>query len=216
MNLGQFHTRVSSAIKRGTSLDAIIPSWVAQAARLLEQNYTFSWMARKNDVTVAPSASPISYDLSPLTKDVEWIKPIWTSDGGSVWYGDPLIGVDERQVTGITGGRPVGYWISWDDQEAPTLHFDALPGSEYKFQIKWNSYTDWPVADEATPQLLLRGEMALFCQTLILFANEQRDPRMAETYTGLLQGALNTLLRSEEALKMSHQNNLVMGYSGLV
>lgn len=218
MNLGQMHDRVSGAIKRGTSLDAIIPFWVSSAARLLEQNYTFSWMRRSIEYTIVAGNVPLVLTLNPLIKSVEWVKPIWPSDttDGTVWYGQPLVGVEESEFLGITGGNPEGYCISGSPGTADyTMLFDAIPHSDYKFRVRHAVYTDWPTDDAATPTLLLRGEFALFAQTLMLFANEQRDPRMAATYGSVLSSALSVLLNSEEELKMQHQNDLKMHYSGL-
>lgn len=212
MNLGQFHAQVSSAIKRGTSLDAIIPMWVSQAQRLLEQNYTFSWMGRSSDSSLPAATTFLTLD--PLVKNIEWIKPRWVGSGNTVWFGDPIVGVDERMVTGIGSGNPSGFYLT-GDEGSYKANFDAAPGEAWLFRMRWHKYTEWPTNDAATPVLLLRGEMALFAQTLVLFANAQRDARMAEVYTGILQGALSTLLRSEEELKMAHQNDLKMGYSGL-
>lgn len=214
MNLGQFHSRVSGAIKRGSSLDAIIPFWVSDAARILEQNYTFSWMRNTNTVTFPTSDVPASYALSPLIKSVNWLKPQWEGTDGSVWYGEPLPGVSDEKVEGISGGAPSGFWLEGTDG-AFVLKMDFIPSDEYKVRLSWNKYTAWPVDDAAEPTLLLRGQTALFFQTLILFANEMKDPTMATQYGGMLEGALSTLLRSEEELKMSHQNDLRMGYQGL-
>lgn len=215
MNLGQFHSRVSNAIKRGTSLDTVIPFWVADAARLLEQNYTFSWMRRTIEHTFAAGVVPLAWTLDPLVKSVQWVRPVlYSGSDGTKCYGDPLIGVEEDQVTGIDGGMPSGYWVDGQDGGFK-LCLDSIPAQPYTIRTSLAVYTDWPILDAATPALLLRGQSALMFQTLILFANEQKDPRMVDNYTSLMGGALNTLLRSEEELKMQHQNDLKMQYSGL-
>lgn len=215
MNLGAFQSMVSSAIKRGTSLDAIIPLWVSQAARVLEQNYTFSWMQRTTNHTIVLGTIPLVLTLDPLVKGVSWVKPkCATNSDGTEWYGDPLFGADEIEVLGINGGNPAGFWLNGTDG-GYSLSFDAIPYADFVFKMRWAKYTDWPTDPAATPTLLLRGELALMSQTLILFANQMRDARMAETYGGILQGALNTLLRSEEELQHGHQNDQKMRYSGL-
>lgn len=215
MNLGQMHSRVSGAIRRGTSLDSVIPFWVSQAARVLEQNYTFSWMRRSANATILSGNVPLSYALSPLIKSIFWIKPMLDEQSdGTVWYGDKLIGVEEEEVTGITGGNPQGYWLDGQDGSY-ALNFDAIPHQDYKFRTRMAVYTDWPVDDAATPTLLLRAELCLFAQTLILFGMEQRDDKMIAMYQAVLQQALQVLLNSEEELKMQHQNDLKMQYSGL-
>lgn len=215
MNLGAFHDLVRSAIKRGSSLDALIPLWVSQAARVLEQNYTFSWMTRTTTVTFAAGSVPLEHTMSGLVKQVDWVKPILDQPGdGTEWYGTPLRGIEEVDLLGISRGNPAGFWLTGADG-VYKLCFDAIPVDQYKVKVKQSVFTDWPTAEASTPVLLLRGEMCLFAQTLILFANQQRDPRMAETYGGILQGALGTLLRSEEELKLSHQNDLKQEYQGL-
>jgi hypothetical protein len=206
MNLGDFKTMVSSAIKRGSSLDAIIPLWISQAARLLEQNYTFSWMWRTTDESIPAGIEPLVLALDPLIKQVHWVKPklVSTNTDGTEWYGEPLYGADELEVEGLSGGCPTGFWLLGTDG-GYTLNFDAIPQMDFPFKMRRAKYTDWPTADDSTTTLLLRGEMAHFAQTLILFANQMRDANMASTYGGILQGALNTLLRSEEDLQHGHQ-----------
>lgn len=217
MNLGQMQTQISAAIKRGNSLDGIIPMWLSQAARLLEQNYTFSWMRRSLTYTIAAGNVALVQVLSPLVKSVEWVKPILPDSGntdGTQFYGPPLVGVEEEQVTGINGGWPQGYWIDGQDGNY-NLCFDAIPHEDFKFRVRHAIYTNWPTDPTAQPTLLLRAEMALFAQTLLLFANQQRDAGMATIYGNVLQQALTVLLNSEEELKMQHQNDLKMNYSGL-
>lgn len=215
MNLGQFHARISQAIKRGSSLDAIIPFWVADAARVQEQNYTFSWMVRTTEEMLPASNSELTFDLDPLVKSVNWIKPILNdaNGDGTRWYGQQLLGVSSDQVIGISGGNPQGFYLEGGDT-GYSIHFDAIPHSDFKFRIEQNVYTDWPVDDASVPVLLARGQLVLFAQTLVLFAQEQRDPRMFETYSATLQGAMNVLLRSEEELKQGHQNDQRMIYGG--
>lgn len=210
MNLGTFHSRVSNAIRRGTSLDTIIPFWVGDAARILEQNYTFSWMRRSVEVPLLASDATNVILLDPLVKEVNWIKPVWNSQpDGTKWFGDPLTGCEEMDITSIDNCNPAGYWIDGDDTGTGyQINFDAIPTSDMIFRINRSVYTDWDFADGDTPALLARGQSALFFQTLILFANEQRDPRMAAQYGSMLQGGLGVLLRSEEDFKMKHQNDL--------
>ena len=46
MNLGEFHTLVKEVVKRGDTLDHLIPLIVKEAAFWLEQNYTLKYMER--------------------------------------------------------------------------------------------------------------------------------------------------------------------------
>ena len=214
MNLGQFHARVASALKRGSSLDAMIPFWVAEAARVQEQNYTFSWMVQTTAETLPAGNVPLVFPLDPLVKSVNWVKPVLNpGTDGTSWYGEQLRGVSSDQVQGITGGNPQGYWIE-GTSGGYVLKFDTVPQAAFSFLIEQNVFTDWPADDAATPTLLLRGQLVLFSQTLVLFAQEQRDPRMFDTYSTTLQGAMNLLLRADEELKQAHQNDQRMIYGG--
>lgn len=207
--------QVSSAIGRGTSLDAIVPMWISQAARLLEQNYTFSWMRRSANYTIAAGNVPLVQVMSPLVKSIEWVKPVVVSNGdGTNYYGKSLVGVEEEEVLGISGGNPSGFWLDGQDGNY-NLCFDAIPHEAFSFRVRHAIYTSWPTDLAASPTLLLRAEFALFAQSLVLFANQKRDPAMAATYGSILQSALTVLLNSEEELKMQHQNDLKMHYNGL-
>src|SRR5690606_31996899 len=125
------------------SLDAVIPTWVSMAARVLEQNYTFSWMRRRETITFPAGDVPLVYALDANVKSVNWVKQILDEPGdGTEWYGDPLVGVDDASVLGINGGNPSGYWIDGSDGSY-ALNFDAIPRSEYKIKLSWNRYTDW-------------------------------------------------------------------------
>jgi hypothetical protein len=57
MNLETFHGDISGALRRGSSLDTLIPSTTRQAALWLEQNYTFRYMKRFGRVTINPTAT---------------------------------------------------------------------------------------------------------------------------------------------------------------
>lgn len=214
MNLGQFHDRISAALRRGNSLDGIIPLWTAEAANLIEQNYTFSWMRRTGTVTLNPLAEQPNVIELPngRMKSLEYLRPITWSDGVQQSYGEPLKGVDPGAFTGISRGNPVGFYLDGVDR----IVLDAVADQELAYQIRFAEYTDWPVADNATPTLLQRGQALLTAEVLVIFAMEQRDQRLAELYEGRRQQAYNFLLRSEEELKWSHQNDLKMNYSGLV
>jgi hypothetical protein len=209
MNLGQFKTRVQRAIRRGNSLDDVIPYWIADAAQQIEQNYTFSWMRRNGTFTILSSSetpNQLSFPNSRV-KSFEWIKVAQTQgDGESVLYGE-LLGVEPRRVSALMRGPISGYWLDG----LSYIYFDNYVEEDTNFLLRWNEFTDWPIDDDdAEPSLLTRGSTLLFAVTMQFFAGEMRDARMFEVYGNLASSSVSTLLRSEEELKMQHQNDLVM------
>lgn len=212
MNLGQFHDRVRNAIKRGTSQDALIPDWTAEAANLLELNYSFSWMNYTSTVAVLAANNPANRIAAPANlKSMEWIKPIINQNGQYVWYGEPLQGVTSNKVLGITGGNPAGWWMDGLDY----IMLDSLPGVDRSYVLNYNQLTDWPTDETQTPNLLARGFSVLLAQTLILGAMDMKDGRMQQLYEARLETSIGMLLRADEELKLHPQNDLKMRYSGL-
>jgi hypothetical protein len=214
MNLGQFHDRISQAIKRGNSLDGLIPYWVAEAALTIEQNYTFSWMRRVGEVTKLaddPVPNRIAFPNNRV-KSFEWIRVVTAFEPGShhKQY-RRLQGVEAHEAWAISAGMPEGFWL--DGLEY--IYVDAVAGQDMVFQLAYNEYTDWPLSEAATPSLLARGQNLLFAETMILFSTEQKDERMAQAWAARAQQGYNFLLRAEEELKMQHQNDQRMVYSGL-
>lgn len=209
MILSDFHTRISQAIRRGTSLDSVIPAWVAESANVLEMNYTFSWMRRTASATLETGADVPNQIAMPNSrvKSIDWIRPVLSAqDDGTEYYGDKLLGVDPDRVTAITLGVISGFYIDGLDY----IYFDAVPTEDTDFRIRYAEYTDWPSDTSASPALLLRGHAVLAAETLLLYAQEMRDLRMAELYSARRDRLLEMLLKSEEELKWDHQNDLVM------
>lgn len=209
MNLGQFHARIKRALRRGNSMDAVIPDMVSESANVLEMNYTFSWMRRTGETSIALGSNNPNQLSFPnnRVKSFEWIKviePGYASPDGEVYR--ELKGVDARRITGTTPGYITGYWIDG----LSYVYLDNYVAEDTAFLWRWAEYTDWPEADAATPSLLMRGQAVLAAETMLLAAQENRDPRMIDLYTARRNDTLNMLLRAEEELKWEHQNDLVM------
>lgn len=213
MNLGQFHDRIKGVIRRGSSMDELIPLFVAEAAQKLEQNYTFQWMRRTTTVTVlADQDEPNQIEMpNNRVKKIEWIKPILSTEaGGFVTYGNPLAFVDESRVTAISGGLPVAYWLDGLDY----IYLDAIPQEDIAYRLKYVEFTDWPADAAATPSLLVRGSAALLWETMLIFAADAKDDRAFQAYTLRRNEAINFLLRSEEELNPDNAPT-EMAYGGI-
>lgn len=209
MTVATFNARVSLAIRRGTSLNTQIPGWVAEAVREVEQNYTFSWMRKAATQTLAADTNPARIAFPSNVKSFEWIKVIDESgsDDGTNYYRE-LLGVDPGRISGISSGYISGYWLDGVDW----INFDAVPTEDVDLFLRYNQYSTWPAAydDATTPAILARAEGVLLAETMIIFALESRDSRMAGDWAQIRQDRMNRLLRSEEDLKLDHQNDLVM------
>lgn len=203
MNVNAFNAVISRAIRRGTSLDSVIPDWVTEAVLKLEQNYSFSWMMQTISATLLAGASTVTMPTG--TKKIDWIKVVTTGDGGETTTRD-LLGVEPSRVTGITRGYVQGFYL----QGLSAIQFDGIPDEAMLLSIRAAVYTAWPGTGTTTPEWLVRAHNLLKMETLLSFATEMRDDRMIQFYAGRRDEALKTTLLAEEELKNSFQNDLVM------
>ena len=90
---------------------------------------------------------------------------------------------------------------------------DSVPGEDRVYEIQWAGFTEWPVDLVATNWLIENGGDSLEYQALLQFAGQLRDERMLQFYTSLRDEAFNTLLRSDEDLRFTDRD-VVMLFGG--
>jgi len=211
MNLGAFHARISQALRRGTSLDDVIPLWVAESANLIETTRTWSWMKRTSSVTTDPNAEAPNRIEMPSTRVksfeyIKWAKPDPLDPTVTIY--EDLKGVDPIQVTGITNLYPAGFWLDG----LSFIWLDANPAVAIELVLRYNEFTDWPILDNAEPALLARGLSLLSSEVLLLASQENRDPRLTEIYQARRDKAFVALELSEQELQFHHQGSMKMTY----
>jgi len=208
MTLASFHTEVSLALRRGNSVDALIPGWAEDAALWLEQNYSFSYMERTQEAEVV--AGDVDSNRIPLTqrfKALDFVRLVSRQDSDVFGY---LKKIDAREISSIDAGDPTYYWLSEDD-----IWMDARPRSNIYVQVRGVFYTDWPEDDDETPTLLRYYKNLLKAQTLIEASIDLKDDRMLQAYNMKFERALQAVLVAEEERKRRGGTSKAMQYSPL-
>lgn len=195
MDLGTFHSLVSTSLKRGTTLDNVIPSYSKLGLSFMERNYTFKYMEdfRILQLAIGDRTLVMDSNWSYMIKSVQFIRLI-DDDNGDYRY---LKRVNPRMLSGTSDEAPTGYWLVG----ANTLVFDNTTQEALAGEAMLTRYTDWPVANDGTHPLLITAPDAMLYQTLIHMAAYLRDAAMVAAYKELRDEALNTLTRSEDELK---------------
>lgn len=208
MTLATFYPKISTALRRGTSVDSLIPGWVESAALWLEQNYSFNYMERTVEVSLDPEAEePNLIDLEDRIKSFKFVRAI-SRDASPAAY-RYLQKIDAADVGSVVKGDPNYYWLDGPDQ----LWLDANVQTELVVQIRAVFYTEWPDVSSATPTLLRFYPNLLKAQTLIEAAIDLKDERMAAAYDSQFQRAIQAVLVAEEEMRRS-DTELVMNYGG--
>lgn len=190
--LAEFYAEVSSEIKRGTSLDAQIPTWARNACRWLESDYDYNYMqtvARFDysygDTVAAPARlKKIEYlrEITPGLDDTEEFRDILPANSGEI----------------TSTQAEIYYW--W--QEGANIVFDGVPTDEVNLIWAYYQYTDptiWTGVTSVSPSILTHAYNPMLYRTLLNFATSRRDQALIQSYTGELMSALNTEQRADYA-----------------
>jgi hypothetical protein len=176
MQLSAFHSDVSRALARGSSLDGFIPGWTRAAAEFIEQTIDFAYMRKFATVALNPAAA--NPDLvnfpSSLVKKFRFIR--YLAQSGAYVY---LRGTTPEGAPMKQSGVPQTYWHDGNN----TIHLDSKVLEPLTLEVLWLEFTDWPTSLSAEPLLLNRAYNALLSQTLLFAAQDLRDDRLAATYT---------------------------------
>lgn len=209
MNLGQFHAQVSSAIRRGTSVDALIPGWTELAAKWLEQNYTYKYMWRTLELTLDPeSESPRFVQFDDTVKSVDFLRmTVANEDGSTSLYS--LTPAQPRDFVSFDVGVPQHYWLDEDG-----LWVDATVTEAITLELRAALYTQWPTDTNAEPTLLKRYYNALLSRTMLEAATHLKDEAMKTLWADLFASHNQAALVAEEEFKRA-DDNPVMEYTGL-
>lgn len=204
MNLGQFKSLVSTALNRGTTLDARIPDMVALAIQWFERNYTYKYMERFKLLQVKAGDRTILMPTNVVIKGMKFLR-IVNSDG-NYSYVDKIEPEDSSGISmnGTSDQIPGKYWMVGNN----TLVFAAVPPSDLSGEAMWYEFTDLAKENNDTQHYLITAAAdALLAQTLLnVSAFVTRDARMLQGYKAMRDEALNTLTRSEDENKFGSES----------
>lgn len=187
MNLGEFHSNVSTSLNRGTTLDARIPARVKQSVQWIERNYTFKYMEQFRLLQIAKDDRTIK--LNSYIKNWKFIRLIGSDDGYSY-----LNKIEPQDALGLAS-TVAAYWIVGNS----ALVLNAVPTKDLSGEAMWIGYTDWPSETASRHFLLDVASDVLLAQTLMFMAAfDTKDPRMLAEYKVVRDEGLNTLTRSAD------------------
>lgn len=208
IDLGEFHTQVAGALKRGSTVDALIPSYVERTARRIEKNYTYLYMEKFAEFIVDASASfPRTIQLpagQDLTKTIEMLRWIDSTD----FSYNTIFEVDPRRITQRKTAAATGYWRQGND----FLILDNKPDVNYDYEIIWSEYTDWPTDLNAAPWLVKNEVSLLMAETLLEFAGFLRDKDMRAEYQAQRDIAYKESIKADEDIRASN-SDATTGYT---
>ena len=189
MNLGEFHSLVSTSLRRGTSLDNVIPVYSKLAHQWMERNYDFKYMEVFRILQLVEGDRTVNLPSNRVMKSIMFIRIIDDSES--------YIKLRKGTATDFKGTRtqiPTGFWISGND----TIVFNNTPDKEYSGEAIFTEFTDWPVASTGRHPMIDMAADVLLYQTLIHMAAYLRDAEMVTAYKLLRDESLTTLLLSED------------------
>lgn len=197
--LGEFHTLVSDALGRGTSLDSTIAKRTAIAARWLERNYTFQYMKQWRTVSVsAAAAEPHIVSLFGLEVKAINLLRIRTEDsGGGYLFSRPLKKLSPADRETRVPGTPESFWLNG----VSSIILNSIPDEDLTLEGHFTLFTTWGSAASWTHWLLDNATELLLCRTLMLMSVRSRDPKLYQMYVsdmGLEQTSFNV---AEESLR---------------
>ncbi len=192
MDLGTFHSEISAHIRRGTSMDALIPGFVRRAAFDLEKNYGFQYMRQVATITIDPAVdlTPQYIDLSSI--QLKMIRGFrWEpADGSDFIY---LTKVNFGDFLGPETGVPRYYWLDGTAR----IVLGSVPTDTLYGKLYLSRYSSWPTLDAETHWLLENAEQALIHGSLVNFGLYSRDMELVAAHRLLLKGSLELLIGVE-------------------
>lgn len=193
MNLGQLHARIASILKRGNTLDDLVPAYVAEAANLIETEHTYFWMKRFGELELPANADSVEFPTK-RTKAIELIRVATTFNGSTARSYRPLLPVEPSQVVSRDDGAVSAYWLDG----ASRIVFDGTFPTATILEMRWHEKTDWPLDLDSEPDLLVRGETALLAQSVMTAALDLRDEARYAAWQAAYQRGIAALQLADE------------------
>ena len=207
MTLATFYARIADIINYDVEADNEIPNAVRDAARYIEQNYTFKYMERFVCFTLDAGDRLIDMPDKASFQSKSFIFIRIQQDDGSFDY---LEKIDPRDVDLIQTAQPKHYWLDGMDH----IVFDNIADQDYQVEMSYNRYTLWPTVTTENPALLQQFEAYLLATSIINLAPFVDDSDLLQAY-GLLQQQhqRTALLADEEMRRVNEEPEMGFGTS---
>lgn len=199
--LSTFHTMVSDALGRGSSLDSVIPVRTAMAALWIERNYTFQYMRQIRELNVSAAATnPHIVSLFGMSvKKIETIRKRTTGSDGSHTFGKPLSKVKPADRSTRPLGTPESYYLNG----VSSIIFNSIPDEDMVFEGNFVLFTEWGTAPTWTHWLLDNATQLLLTRTLMALMPRTRDPALYEAHKAEFNLEIQSFTVAEEDLQSS-------------
>lgn len=209
MNLGAFHARVARALRRGTSLDDSIPTWVEEAVQQIEGNYNFQYMKRWMEISVdADADNPhlISLYNTPIKK-VALLRYYSEDEGRFKVIKGPK---DPQERATREEGFPTSFWLNG----VSDIVLDSIPDEDLELEANLVVFTSWQPDETNFEHYLIDRHRQLILSETILVANmELRDERLELVYGKMNERAWVQVRVTEEELQYGGETGAQMEYS---
>lgn len=194
MSLNTFYDRVRAEIRRGTSLDDVIPAKSFDAQRWLERNQTFEHMKRRGSGTLAAGTSHPVADLGwpaeGIRKSIlllEWITPGERRRCRRVY---------ESLWPTMAVGVPSEYRLS---TFSGIVYWNAEIAEPLSFETWWAEFSAWPTDPDEDSWWTANAEDVLLYQTVATIAKTvMRDAALGRDYDSLRAEAIRTMLLAQD------------------
>lgn len=204
--LAAFYADVSAEIKRGTSLDARIPSWARRACELLEQDYSYAYMLTVERFDLESDEVIL---LPDRLKKIEYVRQVVVADDETESF-RTILPAGGSEI--VKTQAEIQYW--W--QEGGELRLDGVDVEDVTLEWAYYAYTDdaiWFGATTAEPGILSELYSAMLWQTLVNFAVAQSDNQRKPVFEQELAKALSARQRSDYARE--NPGPIRRGYSSM-
>lgn len=205
MNLGEFKSQISANIRRGSSLDSLVPKFIRQGALWLERNQTLQYMRKFATISVDPDDPNSRYVTLENTniKTIEFLR--WDLEGEYKY----LTLRDPMDLPALADGTPQNYYLDGVSR----IVFDARPDEALNGELMITRYSSWPTLDNATHWLMDWAEDVLEAQAMIQFGKHARDPDVMSFWGGIRDQALPGLYAADQELRYAN-SDMRMEYNG--
>lgn len=202
--LGDIYDQIKDSLARGSTLDAIIPSYTQMAARWIERNYSLKYMERFAEFNMlTDSEQPRMIELP--NRRIKSIRFLRIPQGDEYFYLKKIDPQDQKHVPKVADSYWQDGWCS--------LVLSAPVAEDTLFEIGFYEYSAWNTGREACHWLSENCPDLLTSLTLMRLARRIRDERMFLVYKGERDEALKTLMDSNDESDFSDMAP-VMDYRG--
>lgn len=205
--LGEFTDTIRADIRRGTSLDSLIPGFIRKGALWIERNNTLQYMRKFAEIDIDIEADEQPRYISLINTRIKSVLMLrWVGDDGQFSY----LALREPQDFPVSPvGTPAGYWLDGVDR----IVLSSTPSENLHGELVVAKYTDWPTQPNSTHWLIDNAEDVLEAQAMIAFAKHARDEGAMAFWKGVFDAALPGLYAADAEMSWSN-TDLAMEYYG--